>query len=419
MNQTKAWCAGLVLFALASRAQPILVYPQGVYSQGQAFAGASLSNLRVRNESTYSTEMILTVDFSYDGLHGSSARIVPVITDKKTAHVSRWFGANPVLVGTGRGTISFPVKFFNDEPGAPSELTTDHVKILMLTEGANTLISQGIFARSLKWGGTPAAASVAAPLANAASAEAGQAEEKARQEAAAKTEAGARLKALADERARQEAAAKRLAEEQSAAEAAAKARTEAEASRLAEEKAKAEADAKALEAARQKAEVEEHARKEAAARQLAFEKERAAFTLAPGAKSKIVTVDLLNRNFDRTEMVVSVQYQYNRADRLSKMGVDVTSGDEPGVSTLFSSALFDLAGGTRGIALFPIKLDAPAAQRLKRPMLLTDKVWIYLTDGNGAKSYIHEAAMGLLWRISPEIADSTTAAAPASASPQK
>ena len=57
-----------------------------------------------------------------------------------------------MTIPTGHGTISIKVKFFNDEPGAPKELTTDRVRIMMLTDSGGSVIAQNIFSRAIKVG---------------------------------------------------------------------------------------------------------------------------------------------------------------------------------------------------------------------------------------------------------------------------
>jgi flagellar biosynthesis GTPase FlhF len=266
-----------LLFALSMRAQPILISPQN-----QTIGANSVSNLRILKQTPDGAETVLTVEFSYDGMSGATARIIPVITDKNQPKASAWFGADPVSVGTGHGTVSLRVRFFNDEPGVPPELTTDHVRVMMLSEGGNAIISQGIFSRTIKWGNPNATAATSPPPENQAQTPL-QSEEKANAEAKVAEEA--RLKAIAEEKARQVAEAKRVAEEKAKAEAKAaeearlrtiaeeKARQEAEAKRIADEKAKAEA--KAAEEARLKAIAEEKARQEAEAKRVANEKAKA------------------------------------------------------------------------------------------------------------------------------------------------
>jgi hypothetical protein len=518
MNHLKRCYIGLLVVELALnlRAQPILIQPQGQ----QAFGGTSLSNLRVRNQSADGTETILTVDFSYDGVTSPTARILPVITDKKQPKISGWFGANPVSVSAGRGTISLRVKFFNDEPGVPPELTTDHVKIVMLTDGGNAIISQGLFAHTIKWG-SPNARPAKVPAVetpvetpNQAQAQArekarqeaeaklitdekaqaeakareearlkAQAEAKARQEAEvkriadekaqaeAKAREEARLKAQAEAKARQEAEAKRIADEKAQAEAKAreearlkteaesKARQEAEAKRIADEKAqaeakareearlkaqaeakgrqeaeakriadeKAQAEAKAREEARLKTEAESKARQEAEAKRIAEEKTKAAapvsqpapakakFALSSKTKSKVTSVDVVNRNIDRTEMTIAVEYQYSKEDSMPKMGVDVASTEEPAASACFTSPVVDLGRGSRNFVMFPVKLEAAAARSFQRATLPTDKVWIYLADASGAKSYIYQSTMILSWHIPGGGGTAAPAAEPAGA----
>jgi hypothetical protein len=484
MNHLKRCYIGLLVVELALnlRAQPILIQPQGQ----QAFGGTSLSNLRVRNQSADGTETILTVDFSYDGVTSPTARILPVITDKKQPKISGWFGANPVSVSAGRGTISLRVKFFNDEPGVPPELTTDHVKIVMLTDGGNAIISQGLFAHTIKWGSPNArpakVPAVETPVETPNQAQA-QAREKARQEAEAKlitdekaqaeakAREEARLKAQAEAKARQEAEVKRIADEKAQAEAKAreearlkaqaeaKARQEAEAKRIADEKAQAEAkareearlkteaeskarqeaeakriadekaqvEAKAREEARLKTEAESKARQEAEAKRIAEEKTKAAapvsqpapakakFALSSKTKSKVTSVDVVNRNIDRTEMTIAVEYQYSKEDSMPKMGVDVASTEEPAASACFTSPVVDLGRGSRNFVMFPVKLEAAAARSFQRATLPTDKVWIYLADASGAKSYIYQSTMILSWHIPGGGGTAAPAAEPAGA----
>jgi multidrug efflux pump subunit AcrA (membrane-fusion protein) len=460
--------------ALTLHAQ-ILVQPQS-----QSMPGSGVSNLRVLKQSADGTETILTVDFSYDGINGSSARLLPVIMDKKQPReMSTWFGADAVTIGRGHGTVSLRVKFFNDDAGVPPQITTDHVRILMLSDNGRSVIGQGIFARTIHWGS--ANASAAAPPPEAQSQTKRVAEEKAKaevdakaheeaqlkveaqakarqeEEAAAKAQEQARLKAEAEEKIRHEAEAKRLAEEkaqadaqnkeaQLKAEAEERIRHEAEAKRLADEKAKADADAKireqarlkaeagavakAQEDAKLKAEAEEKARQDAEIKRLAEEKikaeaeskrlaeeqakaaaatppaetaprsTKAALVLSPKTRSKVTSIDVVNRNIDRTEMTIAVEYQYAKEDAMPKMGIDLASTDEPLASDCFMSVPVEIGKGSRNFVMFPVKLDPGAATRnFKRPTLPTDKAWVYLADGSGQKSYIFQATMLLVWHL--------------------
>ena len=119
--------------------------------QNQVFPGSSLSNLRLLKQSANGTEAVLTLSFVYDGLRGPTALLLPMITDRKDSKIAGWFGANPVTTFLLR-TISLKSDFSSDDPGVPSELTTDHVRILMLTDGGNAVISEGIFPVTIRWG---------------------------------------------------------------------------------------------------------------------------------------------------------------------------------------------------------------------------------------------------------------------------
>ena len=241
------------------------------------FAGNDIRNLRVLNQSADGSEVTLTLDYSYDGGSGSSARLLPVIATKSQQKISSWFGADPVTIPAGHGTISIKVKFFNDEPGAPQQLTTDRIRIMMLTDNGASVIVQSIFTRTIKWGAPnsqPAETAEEARARQDAEAKASAAQAKAAQDARVKAEqqrlaAEAKAKADADakalEQARAQAEQERIAAEAKAKAAAAaleQARLKAEQESLAAQaKAKAEAEAKALEEARLKAEQEKLAAK--------------------------------------------------------------------------------------------------------------------------------------------------------------
>lgn len=138
----------------------------------QAGFGNGVQNLRVLKQSDDGSEATFSLDYYYDGGSETTARLFPVIADKSQQKVSRWFGADSVTVPTGHGIISVKVKFFNDEPGAPRELTTDRVRIIMLTENGGSVITQNNFSSTIKWGGPnspPAPVAQPPPAAGASS----------------------------------------------------------------------------------------------------------------------------------------------------------------------------------------------------------------------------------------------------------
>jgi hypothetical protein len=505
----------LQLGAIYLQAQ-VVMPTQNQPSFGQPSVGGNdIRNLRVRSQSADGSEVTLTLDYSYDGSSGSAARLLPVIAKKDQQKISSWFGADPVTIPAGHGTISIKVKFFNDEPGAPKELTTDRVRMLMLTDNGSSVIAQNNFTRTIHWGGPgsqPAESAEEARIREEAEAKRID-EEKAKLEAEAKVReqaAEARAKAEAEAKAREEAQLKaeqdslaaiakakaeaevrvreeaRLKAEQEAlaaakakAEAEVKAREEArlkvEQEALAAAKAKAEAEAKAREEAQLKAEqdrlaaiakakaetearVREEARLKAEREALAAAKAKAeaevkareearlkaeqealaaakakaeteakvrvsqpppgsaasAFALSSAFRTKIVNVDIFSRTLDRTEMTISVDYDLSKEDGRPKMGVDVVSTDDPSVSGYFSCPAVDIGRRSHNTILFPVKLIAVAASAFRRATLPTDKIWIYLVDASGVKSYIFQSTMVLLWRV-PGAAN----AGPAAAAPRQ
>jgi hypothetical protein len=385
-------------FTLTLHAQ-ILVQPQN-----QTMAGTGVSNLRILKQSADGTETILTVDFTYDGVHGPSVRLLPVITDKKQPkEMSGWFGANPVTVGRGHGTVSLRVKFFNDDPGVPPQVTTDHVRILMMSDNGRAVLSQGIFARTINWGSakTPA---VTAPAPESQNQISRLAEEKARADDEIQRLADEKAKADADAKARQEARLKAEAKAEAERLAEEKAKAEADAKRLAEEKTKAEAEAKRLSEEKSKAVAA------APAAQAAPASKKTAFAISSKAKSKVTSIDVVNRNIDRTEMTIAVEYQYSKDDAMPKMGIDLASTEEPLASDCFTCAPSEIGKGSRNFIMFPVQLNVGAAQQFKRATLPTDKAWVYLSDDSGQKSYIFQATMMLIWHL-PGAAAAPVAAA--------
>ncbi len=266
---------GLLAFqmGLASLcARQILLQPQG---RGATIVN-NISNLRVGRQSADGTELELTMEVTYDGLRGPTVRIVPIISDRKKAEVSHWFGAETKVVGQGKGTISLKVKFFNDEPGVPPELTTDRIRLIMLSDSGNSVVSESPVLKTIKWGNPnikpvplERSAPVAADEAKAAqlAAQNKQAAQRAQAEAEKRAKDLERLQAQAEQKARDAAQLKEQAE---------RLRVDAENRRIAEEKRQAEiqrqADekAKAEDAQRQaeiKRQAEEQAKAEDAQRQ--------------------------------------------------------------------------------------------------------------------------------------------------------
>jgi hypothetical protein len=264
--------------------QPVIL-PQSPF---RPLAANSINNLRVVRQSADRSEVVLSMSYSYDGVAGPNAMILPVIEKRGQAGVSRWFGCDPVTVGQGKGLISLKLRYFNDEPGVPPQFTSDRVRVLTLNGSGNVVVGVMIFVKTIHWGNpnakpvpgfapTPTVAVQEAPAATAA-----QRREEARAAAKARRAAEAQAKAKAEE-AKRLARAKAKAEAKARKEARRKAKAEAKAT--AEAEAKADAQAKASEEARLKAQAEEKARAQAKAKAEAQARETARLNAAAEAKA--------------------------------------------------------------------------------------------------------------------------------------
>ncbi|MBI4658427.1 MAG: hypothetical protein HY735_06210 [Verrucomicrobia bacterium] len=305
MKFLQAFITGLLVFQLSLGsilAQPII--PQAGPFQSRPSTG--ITNLRVTHQSADGTEVILTMDYSYDGLRGLTALVVPVIEKRGQKGVAAWFGADPVTVGAGKGLISIKTKYFNDEPGVPPEFVSDSLRILILNSSGTAILSSIPFLKTIKWGSpgakpgaitlaqsSPSAEETANALKTRQQAEAQakarrEAEEKAKAEARAietsRAKAEAETKALekADQEAQRLAEKKAQQETERTSREEARLRAEAEAKRLADEKRLAET--KAREEAKARAEARRQAEAEAKARLEAEKKERAEAALREAAQ---------------------------------------------------------------------------------------------------------------------------------------
>src|SRR5215510_14261119 len=125
LQQSVAWLLTIQLSGAPSLlAQPVIIQPADPFGNQKSF-GNGVENLRVARQNPEGTEVQLTMDYAYDGFGGPVAQVLPIIGKKGQGGVSAWFGADPVTVGRGRGTITQRVRFFNDEPGVPAMFTSD------------------------------------------------------------------------------------------------------------------------------------------------------------------------------------------------------------------------------------------------------------------------------------------------------
>lgn len=300
------WLLVLHLSGLAPLlAQPVLIQPNDPFAQ-RLPVGSGVENLRVVEQNTDGTEALLTMDYTYDGFAGPIARLLPVIGKRNERGVSGWFGADPVTVGRGRGTISIKVRYFNDEPGVPPMFTSDQVRILVLNQMGTAQLSVVPFLKTIKWGSATARPAVTPPAVTAPivsivdqervkklAEEKRRAEEQARAEVEAREKA--RLVAEAEAKTRQEAEQKAKAE--ALARDVARQKAEAEAQRIAAESKKAEelkvAQERALALEKQRAETE--AKRLAEEKRIAEEKERSEALAREEARKKAEGEELVRK----------------------------------------------------------------------------------------------------------------------------
>ena len=124
--------------------------------------GNGFNHPRVVSQSEDGSEVVLAMDYTYDGIGGMSALVIPVIEKRNQKGIGGWFGTDPVAVVRGRGPISFKIKYFNDEAGVPPELTTDRIRMYFLNSGGTTKIGTDLILTTIKWG-NPRAKTTAPP----------------------------------------------------------------------------------------------------------------------------------------------------------------------------------------------------------------------------------------------------------------
>ena len=134
--------------ALPVAGQPVLIQP----NRNQPVFGSGVNNLRVVSQSPDGTDVLLAMDYTYDGFGGQTALIFPVIDKKDQKGVSGWFGADPVTVVVGKGQISIKVKYFNDEAGVPPQFTSDRIRMLFVNNSRSAIITQSIVLKTINWG---------------------------------------------------------------------------------------------------------------------------------------------------------------------------------------------------------------------------------------------------------------------------
>ncbi|MBU6399378.1 MAG: polysaccharide biosynthesis/export family protein [Verrucomicrobia bacterium] len=114
-------------------------------------AGSGVFNLRVVSQSPDNSEVTLAMDYSYNGLWGPTARVLPVVEKTAQKDASLWFGSDGAVVKQGQGTITTRVKYFFDERQAPPEITTDTISVWMLSGDGHAVVAVTPFSQSITW----------------------------------------------------------------------------------------------------------------------------------------------------------------------------------------------------------------------------------------------------------------------------
>ena len=106
--------------------------------------------------------------------------------------------------------------------------------------------------------------------------------------------------------------------------------------------------------------------------------------------------------------LIGVEYSYAKEDGLGSLGVDVSSSENPNAGANFACPVSQIGNSSRNFVLVPVKFH-PIGDAAERSTLSTDKLWVYLTDGSGLKSYIFQGTMVLTWK-NPAVAAADAAA---------
>lgn len=139
----------LVLAVSSAYAQPVLI-PNSQLKP--AIGGNSISHVRIVSSGDGGTEAQLTMHYKYDGLHGNSVRLIPMIQSSTVPGAHRWFGVDPVEVPRGKGIVSMKIRFFNDEADVPARVVTDRIRVLFVHSNGHLVISTIPVLKTIRWG---------------------------------------------------------------------------------------------------------------------------------------------------------------------------------------------------------------------------------------------------------------------------
>ncbi len=112
----------------------------------------SFSRFTVTQETPGATEATVNFSYTYDGKSGPTALIYVIPISKDYPKSGIWFGSDPFTVSTGRGVGAVKISYFQDEPNAPITLTTEKIRVLVVSNAGRGVVSDLSFTRKVQWG---------------------------------------------------------------------------------------------------------------------------------------------------------------------------------------------------------------------------------------------------------------------------
>jgi hypothetical protein len=126
-------------------------------------------NLRVLQQNEDRTVTDFAVDYYNAGSKERIVQMVAAVSKRGDDGSSKYFATEAVDLSQGRGITTFRVSFVSDEAGAPRGLTTDRLRLLVLSESGREIMASLPFMKEIRWGagdsgGAARSASGIAPL---------------------------------------------------------------------------------------------------------------------------------------------------------------------------------------------------------------------------------------------------------------
>ena len=112
----------------------------------------SFSRFTVTQETPGATEATVNFSYTYDGRSGPTALVYVIPISKDYPKSGIWFGSDPFTVSTGRGVGAVKISYFQDEPNAPITLSTEKIRVLVVSNGGRGVVSDLSFNRKVQWG---------------------------------------------------------------------------------------------------------------------------------------------------------------------------------------------------------------------------------------------------------------------------